>query len=115
VVVVSIIILIALFSIQKFGTSNVGFSFAPVLALWFFCLGSVGIYNLYRHGFTVIRALNPFYMYLFFVKNGDLAWGALGGCVLCITGILSTHNILSPQIVHLFSATIFIQPIPPRE
>jgi len=94
VVIVSIIILIALFSIQSFGTSKVGFTFAPALALWFFCLASVGIYNLFAHGFTVLRALNPFYIYLFFSKNGKLAWAALGGCVLCITGILALLPIL---------------------
>jgi len=82
----SIVILVALFSIQRFGTGKVGFLFAPVLALWFFSLGAIGIYNLLKYDFTVIRALNPFYIVLFFNKNSKQAWSALGGCVLCITG-----------------------------
>lgn len=86
VVIISIIILIALFSIQKFGTSKVGFSFAPALALWFFCLGSIGIYNLFTHGISVLKAFNPAYIYFFFEKNSRMAWSSLGGCVLCITG-----------------------------
>ncbi|XP_027099376.1 putative potassium transporter 12 isoform X2 [Coffea arabica] len=45
-VITSIIILIALFSIQRFGTSKVGVTFAPALSLWFFSLGSIGLYNL---------------------------------------------------------------------
>lgn len=77
-----------LFSIQKFGTSKVGFMFAPALALWFFSLGSIGIYNLLKHDITVVRAVNPAYIYLFFKKNSTKAWSALGGCVLCITGKL---------------------------
>ncbi|KMT07285.1 hypothetical protein BVRB_6g149150 [Beta vulgaris subsp. vulgaris] len=85
-VIVSMIILIGLFSIQRFGTSKVGFSFAPALSLWFFSLASIGIYNLFRYDVTVLRALNPAYIYLFFRKNGIQAWSALGGCVLCITG-----------------------------
>lgn len=111
VVVVSIIILIALFSIQSFGTGKVGFTFAPALSLWFFCLGSVGIYNLFTHGFTVLRALNPFYIYLFFSKNGTLAWAALGGCVLCITGAeamfadLGHFSVRSIQIA--FTSVVF--------
>lgn len=83
-----------LFSIQRFGTSKVGFSFAPALALWFFSLGSIGIYNLLKYDITVVRAVNPAYIYLFFRKNGSKAWSALGGCVLCITGelfLLSPH------------------------
>ncbi|XP_024023933.1 putative potassium transporter 12 isoform X2 [Morus notabilis] len=87
VVIVSILILAALFSIQCFGTNKVGFMFAPILAMWFFSLGSIGIYNLAMHGFTVLKAFNPAYIYFFFKKNGIGAWTALGGCVLCITGI----------------------------
>lgn len=85
-VIVSILILAALFSIQRFGTNKVGFMFAPILAMWFFSLGSIGIYNLAMHGFTVLKAFNPAYIYFFFKKNGIGAWTALGGCVLCITG-----------------------------
>ncbi|XP_030961201.1 putative potassium transporter 12 isoform X2 [Quercus lobata] len=86
VVVISIVILVCLFSIQQFGTGKVGFLFAPVLALWFFSLGSIGIYNIVKYDITIVRAFNPVYIYLFFKKNSTDAWSALGGCVLCITG-----------------------------
>lgn len=85
-VILSIVILIGLFSIQRFGTGKVGFTFAPALALWFFCLGSIGIYNMLKYDITVLRAFNPAYIYYFFKRNGTKAWSALGGCVLCITG-----------------------------
>ncbi|KAJ9169588.1 hypothetical protein P3X46_017758 [Hevea brasiliensis] len=85
-VVVSIIVLVALFSIQQFGTGKVSFLFAPVLALWFFSLASIGLYNIVTHDISVLRAFNPAYIYLFFKKNSLDAWSALGGCVLCITG-----------------------------
>ncbi|PON98911.1 Potassium transporter [Trema orientale] len=86
VVGISILILAGLFSIQRFGTGKVGFLFAPILAMWFFSLGSIGIYNLVKYDITVLRAFNPVYIYLFFKKNSSEAWSALGGCVLCITG-----------------------------
>ncbi|CAA6670072.1 unnamed protein product [Spirodela intermedia] len=85
-VLVSIIILVGLFSIQRFGTSKVGFMFAPLLALWFLSLGSIGAYNLVKYDIHVLKAFNPAYIYLFFKKNSRKAWSALGGCVLCITG-----------------------------
>lgn len=91
-VIVSIILLIALFSIQRFGTGKVGFMFAPILALWFFSLGSIGLYNMVKHDISVIRALNPTYVYLFFKKNTKDAWSALGGCVLCVTGTFHYHS-----------------------
>ena len=105
-VVVSIIILVALFSIQKFGTGKVGFMFAPVLALWFFSLGSIGIYNLVKYDLTVIRALNPAYIYLFFKKNSNNAWSALGGCVLCVTGM--TCLLLPSCYPSTFSLLLFL-------
>ncbi|KAJ6814277.1 potassium transporter 23-like [Iris pallida] len=86
VVLVSVVILVVLFSIQRFGTGKVGFLFAPVLALWFFSLGSIGIYNIVKYDISVIKAFNPWYIYLFFHRNDKKAWSALGGCVLCITG-----------------------------
>ncbi|XP_077214412.1 putative potassium transporter 12 [Tasmannia lanceolata] len=86
VVIVSIIILAALFSVQRFGTRKVGFIFSPVLAIWFFSLGSIGIYNIITYDITVLRAFNPVYIYLFFKRNSTKAWSALGGVVLCITG-----------------------------
>ncbi|KAK9277644.1 hypothetical protein L1049_007190 [Liquidambar formosana] len=108
VVIVSVIILVGLFSIQQFGTSKVGFTFAPALALWFFCLGSIGIYNLVKYDITVLRAFNPAYIYFFFKKNSRKAWSALGGCVLCITGAeamfadLGHFSVQSIQIAFTF-------------
>ncbi|KAK3223287.1 hypothetical protein Dsin_010312 [Dipteronia sinensis] len=111
VVIVSIILLIALFSIQQFGTGKVGFMFAPVLALWFFSLGSIGIYNMVKLDISVVRAFNPAYIYLFFKKNTKDAWSALGGCVLCVTGAeamfadLGHFSVQSIQIA--FSFVVF--------
>ncbi|CAK7326961.1 unnamed protein product [Dovyalis caffra] len=111
VVAVSIIILLGLFSIQRFGTGKVGFLFAPVLALWFFSLGAIGIYNLVKHDISVVKAFNPAYIYFFFKKNSHAAWSALGGCVLCITGAeamfadLGHFSVQSIQIA--FSCVVF--------
>uniref|UniRef100_A0A6N2M5B7 Potassium transporter n=1 Tax=Salix viminalis TaxID=40686 RepID=A0A6N2M5B7_SALVM len=111
VVIVSIIILLGLFSIQRFGTGKVGFMFAPVLALWFFSLGAIGIYNLVKYDISVLKALNPAYIYFFFKKNSSAAWSALGGCVLCITGAeamfadLGHFSVQSVQIA--FTCVVF--------
>uniref|UniRef100_A0AAU7BP87 Potassium transporter n=1 Tax=Persea americana var. drymifolia TaxID=580376 RepID=A0AAU7BP87_PERAE len=108
VVLVSVVILVALFSIQRFGTSKVGFVFAPALALWFISLGSIGLYNIISHDITVLRAFNPAYIYFFFKRNSTKAWSALGGCVLCITGAeamfadLGHFSVISIQIAFTF-------------
>ncbi|MCH87248.1 potassium transporter 12-like, partial [Trifolium medium] len=111
VVSISIVVLVALFSIQRFGTGKVGFMFAPVLALWFFSLGSIGIYNILKYDITVVRALNPAYIYYFFKNNGKSAWSALGGCVLCITGAEAMFADLGhfsvPAIQIAFTCVVF--------
>ncbi|XP_059656041.1 putative potassium transporter 12 isoform X2 [Cornus florida] len=110
-VIVSVVILVGLFSIQRFGTGKVGFMFAPALALWFFSLGSIGIYNLIKHDISVLRAFNPAYIYFFFKKNTRQAWSALGGCVLCITGAEAMFADLGhfsvPAIQIAFSFVVF--------
>ncbi|EER98827.1 potassium transporter 23 [Sorghum bicolor] len=111
VVIVSIVVLLLLFSVQRFGTGKVGFMFAPILALWFINLGSIGIYNIVKYDISVVRAFNPVYIYLFFETNGIKAWSALGGCVLCITGAeamfadLGHFSVKSIQVA--FTAVVF--------
>lgn len=90
-----------LFSIQRFGTSKVGLTFAPALALWFFSLGVIGIYNILKHDISVVRAINPAYIYFFFKNNSGKAWSALGGCVLCITGMTGGLYIICLAFIFL--------------
>ncbi|KAL4642905.1 hypothetical protein ACB092_02G053100 [Castanea dentata] len=42
---ISVAILIILFQTQRFGTNKIGYSFAPVLTIWFLFIGTIGMYN----------------------------------------------------------------------
>ncbi|KQJ99655.1 potassium transporter 19 [Brachypodium distachyon] len=86
VVWISVGILFLLFSVQRFGTDKVGYSFAPIISVWFVLIAAIGVYNLAAHDYTVLRALNPKYIVDYFERNGKEAWVSLGGVVLCITG-----------------------------
>ncbi|KAK3158053.1 hypothetical protein QOZ80_2AG0132370 [Eleusine coracana subsp. coracana] len=86
VVWISVAILFLLFSVQRFGTDKVGYSFAPIISVWFLLISVIGIYNLAVHDRTVLRAFNPMYIVYYFKRNGKEAWVSLGGAVLCITG-----------------------------
>ena len=59
VVPLTICILVALFSIQRFGTSAVGGMFGKVMLLWFLILGATGFLHIWRQP-TILAALNPF-------------------------------------------------------
>ncbi|KAJ7554494.1 hypothetical protein O6H91_06G143500 [Diphasiastrum complanatum] len=86
IVIVSVIILVALFSLQRLGTDKVGILFAPCVLVWFLFIGIIGLYNIFHHDAGIFRAFNPKYMYLYFKVEKKEAWKSLGGVVLCITG-----------------------------
>ncbi|GLT74717.1 hypothetical protein SLA2020_465000 [Shorea laevis] len=86
VVGVSVAILIALFAFQRFGIDKVGYSFAPIICIWFIFLTGVGLYNIYTHEVGVLHAFNLSYMVKYFQRNSKTAWISLGGVILCTTG-----------------------------
>ncbi|XP_019188537.1 PREDICTED: potassium transporter 5-like [Ipomoea nil] len=86
VVWISVAILVCLFMIQRFGTDKVGYTFAPIICLWFISIAMIGVYNLAKHDHTVLKAVNPKYIVDYFRRNKKDAWISLGGVVLAITG-----------------------------
>ncbi|KAL6188318.1 hypothetical protein ACLB2K_039711 [Fragaria x ananassa] len=83
---IAVLILVVLFSVQRFGTDKVGFAFAPIITVWFLFISGIGLYNLFVHDIGVLRAFNPMYMVQYFQRNGKRGWVSLGGIFLCITG-----------------------------
>ncbi|XP_056689359.1 potassium transporter 5 isoform X2 [Spinacia oleracea] len=71
---------------QRFGTDKVGYSFAPIVGIWFLVNAGIGVFNFIKYDPTVIKALNPWYIVQYFQRNGKDAWVSLGGVVLCVTG-----------------------------
>ncbi|XP_062225522.1 potassium transporter 1-like isoform X2 [Phragmites australis] len=104
VVWISVAILFMLFSVQRFGTDKVGYSFAPIISVWFLLIASIGLYNLVVHDIGVLRAFNPMYIVHYFKRNGKDGWISLGGVILCVTGTegmfadLGHFNIRAVQI-----------------
>ncbi|XP_052183541.1 potassium transporter 11-like isoform X2 [Diospyros lotus] len=86
VVVVAVIILVALFSMQHYGTDKVGWLFAPVVLLWFLLIGGIGLFNIWKYDSSVLRAFSPVYIYRYFKRGGRDGWTSLGGIMLSITG-----------------------------
>ncbi|KAH9305100.1 hypothetical protein KI387_009504, partial [Taxus chinensis] len=86
VVMISVAILILLFSVQSLGTDKVGYMFAPAILIWYTFIGLIGMYNLAKHDTAVLTAFNPIYIIHYFSRDSKRAWISLGGIVLCITG-----------------------------
>nr|XP_023919633.1 potassium transporter 5-like [Quercus suber] len=86
VVWISVVILIVLFAVQRLGTDKVGYTFAPIICIWFAFIGGIGVYNFIKYDPAVAKAINPYYIIDYFRRNKKDAWVSLGGVVLAITG-----------------------------
>ncbi|KAL2527398.1 Potassium transporter 9 [Abeliophyllum distichum] len=86
VVWISVVLLIALFAFQHCGTSKVGFSFSPIMLLWFVSNVSIGTYNIIKYHPSILKAVSPHYIVKFFSRNTKTAWDLLGAVFLSITG-----------------------------
>lgn len=82
---ISLGVLLALFLSQYKGTNLVGVFFGPIMLLWFATLSALGIHGIVQNT-AILAALNPYYALHFFMISPWLAFLALGGVVLCVTG-----------------------------
>ncbi|MGY1410090.1 MULTISPECIES: potassium transporter Kup [unclassified Luteimonas] len=85
IVPITLVVLVALFATQRFGTEKVGRIFGPITVLWFLALAALGVMNI-LHQPEVLHAINPWWAARFFI---DHTWGGifiLGAVVLAVTG-----------------------------
>jgi len=83
--VITVVILIGLFAVQRFGTARVGSLFGPLMLVWFLTIGVLGIREILIEP-GILAALNPLHGAMFFVHNGSSGFLVLGAVVLAITG-----------------------------
>jgi len=85
IVPVTLVILIALFSIQKRGTGSVGVLFGPICLVWFVVIAALGVAQIIENP-AVLKALSPHFAAVFVADNPVAAFLALGAVVLAVTG-----------------------------
>jgi KUP system potassium uptake protein len=81
----AVVILIALFAAQQFGTEKIGRAFGPIMLLWFVVIALLGLFAIVQRP-VVIEALDPRHGIAFLERAGREGWLVLGGVFLCITG-----------------------------
>lgn len=84
VVPIVLIIISALFALQRVGTNSIGWAFGPVMSLWFLFLGIIGTVQIIQYP-LIIESLNPFYAYNL-LANYPGTFILLGAIFLCTTG-----------------------------
>jgi KUP system potassium uptake protein len=81
----AVVILVALFAVQPFGTSRIGRAFGPVMTVWFLAIAVLGVWGIARHP-AVLAAINPLYGVEYLYSGGVTSFLVLGGVFLCVTG-----------------------------
>src|SRR6185369_10591330 len=82
---ISLVILVGVFFVQRFGTAKVGGAFGPIMALWFLAIAIVGARELIIEP-RILAAVNPYWAVKFFREHGVGGGLVLGAVVLVITG-----------------------------
>jgi KUP system potassium uptake protein len=82
---ITVVILIALFAVQRIGTGTVGRFFGPVMILWFVSIAALGIRGIITAP-HVFAALNPMHAGEFLGRMGWKGFSVLGAVFLAVTG-----------------------------
>ncbi|MDM0042113.1 potassium transporter Kup [Variovorax sp. J22G21] len=85
VIPITLLILIALFAVQRLGTEAVGKVFGPVMLLWFVVLGVAGALQIVKQP-QVLAALDPSRAIGFLVTHRAQSLAVLGAVFLAFTG-----------------------------
>ncbi|MBU5278818.1 KUP/HAK/KT family potassium transporter [Ligilactobacillus animalis] len=92
VIIVTFVILLVLFLIQRFGTSLIGKGFGPVMFIWFSFLAIVGLINLASDP-GMLAALSPHYgLKLLFSPENKVGIFILGSVFLATTGAEALYS-----------------------
>jgi KUP system potassium uptake protein len=86
VIPLCLLILVALFWVQRRGTKAIGQLFGPVMLVWFTVLGTLGLWHVLQNP-EVLRALDPRHGLDLLLDHPAAVVGILGSVVLAITGV----------------------------
>jgi len=85
VIPTTLLILFALFAVQKRGTAGIGKFFGPITLVWFAVLALLGAAQIITNP-IILKALSPHYAVMFMWFNPGTTFIILGAVVLCVTG-----------------------------
>ncbi len=85
VVPITLVVLTALFIVQRHGTGGIGKFFGPITLVWFLVLAVLGLVHVIRNP-AVLAAMSPHYALGFIIEHPGLSFIALGALILCATG-----------------------------
>ncbi|KAK2809493.1 hypothetical protein FQN50_003761 [Emmonsiellopsis sp. PD_5] len=87
VVAIACVLIVFLFVLQPFGTSKLSNFFAPIVIVWLLFNVTSGVFNLFAHDSSVLRAFSPWFGINYLIRRKFEGWKSLGGVLLCFTGV----------------------------
>ena len=81
----TLIILVGLFLLQRYGTESIGKMFGPVMVVWFIAMSLMGVVAIAKNP-VILEAANPWFGIALFIHEPWTAFVALGSVVLAVTG-----------------------------
>ena len=85
IIPISLVLLTALFIVQRRGTAAIGGLFGPVMVVWFAVLAVLGIWSIARQP-HILLAVNPYYGLALLVRHPWHGFLMLGAVFLAVTG-----------------------------
>ena len=85
IVPATLVILIGLFSIQRYGTERIGKLFGPVMVVWFAVLAVLGAVNIMMAP-AILHAVNPIEAARFLAADPKISIAVIGAVFLALTG-----------------------------
>ena len=85
VVPITLLVITALYAVQRFGTGTMGRWFGPFTVLWFVVIGFWGVVWIIKAP-QVLQALNPWHALSFGIEHGRVTLLVLGAVFLAVTG-----------------------------
>ncbi|MCK9553756.1 potassium transporter Kup [Aquamicrobium sp.] len=90
IVPLTVVILLILFSVQRFGSGGVATIFGPITLIWFLAIGFAGLRHII-HDPEILLAFNPLYMLRFIGQETTVSMAIIGGVFLAVTGAESVY------------------------
>ena len=87
----TVVILVALFSVQSRGTARVSTFFGPITTVWFIVIALAGVVEIADNP-SVLAAINPVYGIEFLLTHGIIGLITLGAVFLVVTGSEALYN-----------------------
>jgi KUP system potassium uptake protein len=85
VVPITVVMILLLFGLQRFGTARVSTIFGPIMVVWFLVLGVSGVMHIVDNP-AVLWAINPASGIMFLVHHGETSFVVVGAIFLAVTG-----------------------------